>query len=636
MKKIFIGITGIIVIALIALIGINYFGSNASQFKGSAASGQPLPKVTGDGWESASLADAGLDSGKITAMLNDIRNGGYENLYSLLIVKDGKLVIEEYFHGHDENSIDYLASVTKSVTSLMIGVAIDQGKIKGVDQYISELLPAYADILNADPLKRALQLRHLLTMTSGIAWDEASYPYGSSLNDATRMERSQDPVRFILDRPIIRKPGTQFQYCGANSMLLSAILQEATGMTVADYAKQYLFEPLRISKYRWDSYLDGHTHTDGGLSLRPRDMAKIGQLMLNHGKWDGLQVISPEWINESTQAHTPIKFEQRYGYQWWRETQAIYLETVDPYFAAGFGGQLIFVYPDQKMIVIFTSDLSDHNRNSVRISFLRTNYILPAAIPAVLSKTILWTWYLLMLGSLAFLILDVVKGKLRGSGRSVYWLLIGALFGPLGLAAYVLSDRNQRAMKVPGLTALGIAVFSATGNIVGLILLVVFQVMLLPGGSVILLVLPVSFLISWLVFIAPLVASTRSARYWKAMRQTFLTAIITSCFVIAGTFPILALLSIRWFLYGFDLANPMFWVMMTACGIAAALVVYPFSLWMTHRNLDFWPVKKVEGHEIEPPVSDRRLLTLRNAWPVFLLGLIVLIAVFGVLVAYLS
>jgi hypothetical protein len=191
-------------------------------------------------------------------------------------------------------------------------------------------------------------------------------------------------------------------------------------------------------------------------------------------------------------------------------------------------------------------------------------------------------------------------------------------------------------MKAPGMTALGIGVFSATGNIVGLILLIVFQVLLLPGGSVILLVLPVAFLVSWLVFIAPLVAFTSRARYWKALRQTFLAALISSCFIVAGIFPVLAFLSIRWFLYGFDLASPMFWVMMTACGIAGGLVVYPYSLWLARRNLDFWPVMKVEGQEIEITADERRLPTLRNAWAALLLSLIVFIAVFGALVVSLS
>jgi CubicO group peptidase (beta-lactamase class C family) len=409
------------------------------------------------------------------------------------------LVFEEYFRGHNQSSIDDVASVTKSITSIAIGIAIEQGFIKGPDQYLSDLLPSYADIINADPLKKKLQLWHLLTMTSGIDWDEKTYPYGNLKNDATKMERSPDPVRFILNRTVIRESGTQFQYSGANSMLLSAILQEATGMPLVDFANSNLFAPLGIRRYRWDAYPDGHTNTDGGLSLRPRDMAKIGQLMLNKGQWNDVQIISPEWVSESTQAHTTVMPGIRYGYQWWRETQPILLESVEPYFAAGYGGQLITVYPDQNMIIIVTGQTAKHDENISRFIYLRNKYLLPAAISASLSKIILWSWYTLTLGGLVALVIEVAKGNLLGFGWSTCWLLIGALFGPLGLIVYVLSYRNRQTVKASGWKALGIATFLAAGTIFGIILLTLYQTLFLPDGSVFLLVVPVSFLVnhSW-------------------------------------------------------------------------------------------------------------------------------------------
>jgi CubicO group peptidase (beta-lactamase class C family) len=595
-----------------------------------------VPAELGDGWETASLADARLDSNKIAAMMDDIQDGGFGNLHSLLIVKDGKLVFEKYFSGHNPGSIDYVASVTKTVASITIGIAIDHGFIQGSDQYLADLLPSYADVINADPLKQKLQLWHILSMTSGLEWDEETFPYGDPRNDATAMERNANPVQFVLDRPVIRAPGSQFQYSGANSMLLSAILQEATGKSLAAFAKQTLFDPLGISQYRWTSYPDGHTNTDGGLSLRPRDMAKIGQLMLNKGQWGGIQVVSPEWVAESTQAHTTIMPGQRYGYQWWRENQPIYLETVNPYFAAGFGGQLISVYPDQNMVVVVTSDTANHTQNSARIMYLRNKYLLPATIPALMSKVILWSWYILTAGGLIFLALEIVRGHIKGFGWSVIWLLIAALSGPLGIADYLLSYRNKKTMKASGWKALGLSVFVATGNVTAVIILAVFQRLFLPAGSVILLVIPVSFLGSWLVFIALLTTCTRGMRYWKAVRQTLLTALITSCFALVGIFPVLVLLSIRWFPYDVDLASPLFWIMMTACGIAAAVVVYPFSLWTVRRNLDLWLVGRVEGHEIETSGIEKRLPRFRDAWGAFSLGLILLIAVFGFLILSLS
>jgi CubicO group peptidase (beta-lactamase class C family) len=592
-------------------------------------------KLSGD-WETTSLEEAGLDSERLAAMMEDIQDGGFDNLHSLLIVKDGRLVFEEYFRGHNQRNIDYIASVTKSVTSILVGIAINQGFIEGSDQYLVELLPLYADVINADPLKQKLQLWHLLSMTSGLEWDEDTFPYGDSRNDATAMERSTNAVLFVLNRPVIREPGSQFQYSGANPMLLSAILQEATGMTAAEFARRYLFEPLGISQYRWDAYADGHTHTDGGLSLRPRDMAKIGQLMLNGGQWNGVRIVSEAWVAESTQAHTTVSPGIQYGYQWWRENQAIYLETVEPYFAAGFGGQLINVYPDQKMIIVVTSDTANHNENSSRIMFLRTTYLLPATIPATLSKVLLWSWYLLTAGGLVYLFFEIAKGQLRGFGWSVYWLLIVALLGPLGSLTYLLSFRNPKAMQKSGWKASGISVFISTGNITAIIMLTIYQSLFLPEGSVILLVIPASFLVNWLAFIAPLTTSTREMRYGKAVRQTLLTAFITSCLALVGIFPVLILLSIRWFPYDVDLTGPLFWIMMTTCGIVGAVVVYPFSFWMAHRKFDFWPFKQIDGKETELAGIDKRLPTLRDAWGVLLFGLILLVAIFGFLVISLS
>ena len=234
----------------------------------------------------------------------------------------------------------------------------------------------------------------------------------------------------------------------------------------------------------------------------------------------------------------------RYGYQWWRETQPILLESVEPYFAAGYGGQLITVYPDQNMIIIVTGQTANHDENISRFIYLRDNYLLPATISASLSKIILWSWFTFTLGGLMILVIEIAKGNLLGFGWSTCWLLIGALFGPLGLIVYVLSYRNRQTMKALGWKALGIATFLATGTIFGIILWTLYQTLFLPDGGVFLLVVPVSFLVSWLIFIAPLAASTTDKRYWITVRQTLLTAFISTCFVFVVIFPALIPLTV--------------------------------------------------------------------------------------------
>jgi hypothetical protein len=450
------------------------------------------------------------------------------------------------------------------------------------------------------------------------------------------MEASPDAVKFVLNRPVVREPGKQFQYCACNSMLLSAILEEATGMTAAEFGKLYLFEPLGISQYHWNSYADGHTHTDGGLSLRPRDMAKIGLLMLNNGQWKGNRIVSESWIAESTQARETVGLGVQYGYQWWREKESILLENIETYFAAGFGGQLINIYPDQNMILIFTSDTSNHDENSARIMFLRSRYILPAAIPALSSKTILWAWYILTTGGLFFLILEIIRGKIQGFGLALLWLLIGTIFGPLGMTTYILSFRNQKTMQAQVWKALGIAAFLATGNITGIILLTIFQVLFLPEGIVLFLLVPASFLVSWVVFIAPLTASTQRIHYRKALIQTLLIAFIATCFTLAGIIPLLIVVVVKWTLTGYGLTIALVWFMITISNIVGMMIVYPFSLWMAHYKLDFWPANEADGFEIKFAEADKRLPQFRDAWGALLLSLFLLIATFGLSIMYIS
>ncbi len=591
-----------------------------------------IPAELGDGWKTASLEAVGCDSQAIIAMMEDIQGGGYDNLHSVLIVKDGKLVFEEYFRGYNPSRIGDVASVTKSVTSIMVGIAMDQGLIESPDQSLSELLPAYKELIQGDERKAKLKLHHLLSMTSGIEWDEETYPYGHYRNDATRMARAEDPIRFILSRPVIREPGAQFQYSGANSMLLSAILQEATGLGVVSYARQYLFEPLGISQYGWESYEDGHTNTDGGLSLRPRDMAKIGQLMLNQGQWDGVQILSPEWVTISTQAHTKIAPGVQYGYQWWREKQSILLERVESFFAAGYGGQLISVYPDQDMVVIFTGQTRNHQDNTSRLITLRSKYLLPATIPATFSKAMFWTWGALTIGGLAFLILDIAKGRLTGFGWCSYWVVVGALWGPLGVGTYGSSFRNPATRKAAGWRAMGLAVFSVTGNILAIILLALYQLTFQREGSILMAMIPVAFLVSWVGFLTPLAAFRIRSRYWKTLGQTILTGFISTCYVLIGILPVLIALSYRWPV----LNGVLFWVMMLACGMAGAAAVYPFSYWLIQRGFDIWPGGAVKGRDMEASSPEKRMPTLRDAWAPLLLALVLFISLFGFLVSMLS
>jgi CubicO group peptidase (beta-lactamase class C family) len=340
----------------------------------SFAAGQTRPSAgvekTKDGWESASPADEGVDAAMLSAMLERVRSGAYRNVHSVIIARNGKLVVEEYFPRTEGDRREQAlrraspvesTSATKSVTSILIGVAIDRGLVRGADERLSTFFPEYADVFAADPAKAKLTLTDLLTMTAGLAWDEWTLPYTDSRNDHVAMVRSDDPIRYVLERPVVAAPGEKFTYNSGLSIVLGQVISKASGLRADKFAERHLFEPLGITDFYWLKYPDEIVQTGGGLYLRPRDMAKLGQLFLGGGRWKGEQVVSEAWVKASTTAHvdagkiSPAAKANGYGYQWWLGSFRAGDRDVPSYSARGRGGQFIMVLPDQQMVVVFTS-----------------------------------------------------------------------------------------------------------------------------------------------------------------------------------------------------------------------------------------------------------------------------------------
>ncbi len=338
------------------------------------------PPVTGDGWSTASLSKVGMDEKPINELLTLLSQPNEQDINGLLVVKDGKLVVETYYPGEDGTLTDTisftptnfdrdtkhcLASSTKSFTSIMFGIAVDQGKISGVDEKLFDIFSEYADF--SDPLKDQITLRQMLTMTSGLAWDESTYPYTDSRNNILEIVFSPDPVRYMLEKPVTSQPGEAWFYNSGTTNLLGAVINRKTGTPLAEYAAENLFKPLRITDYRWQSFPNAPEMaiSSSFLYLRPRDMAKIGQLFLQQGMWDGKQVVSAQWVKESTQAsiQLPIDYgpgfqNTGYGYQWWRGTFA--RGDTEVFYSAGFGGQFIFIMPSIHTVVVMTGSNYDH------------------------------------------------------------------------------------------------------------------------------------------------------------------------------------------------------------------------------------------------------------------------------------
>lgn len=300
-----------------------------------------------DGWRESTPEKQGMDTGILTEMLDEIIEQNHQ-IDSISVIRSGYMVLDVAVHPYRNSTKHIIHSCTKSIISALIGIAIEQGYLEGVDQ---PLLDIFSDreVANQDPEKEAINLEHVLTMSSGLRCRD-SYLY--RWNGIEEMIESDDWVQYVLDLPMAEPPGTYFEYCNGGSFLLSAIIQETTGMTAEAYARENLFSPLGISEIEWPSNPQGISIGWGSLSMLPHDMAKIGLLYLNEGVWDGEQIVPQEWVRASTTKYIDATLQDGYGYQWW-------VDSPDVYMALGYAGQFIFVAPELDLVVVFTSDLPE-------------------------------------------------------------------------------------------------------------------------------------------------------------------------------------------------------------------------------------------------------------------------------------
>ena len=341
------------------------------------------PEETGDGWETSSLDAECIDIERVKELIRNILNKRFENIHSVLLVKNGKLVLEEYFYGYNRDKKHQLRSATKSVTSILVGIAKDQKRIKSVDQKLYEFFPEYEEIDWSAP-KNNITLKHVLTMTAGLDWNEWTYPDSDTRSSIYGMVRSDDWIEFVLKRKIVQSPGEIFNYSSGLSLVLGAIIRNRTGLYANEYAEKYLFGPLGISEFSWQQGPNGMVYTSGGdrgLWLRPRDMAKIGLLFINKGNWKGQQIVSTEWVNESIKSHIDAFFAgSEYGYQWWRGEKTIGNRSIGVFYAAGHGGQYIFVCPSLDLVAVFTSKVHGNPLGVARPQIMMADHIIPAIL----------------------------------------------------------------------------------------------------------------------------------------------------------------------------------------------------------------------------------------------------------------
>jgi len=330
-----------------------------------------IPIQTDDGWIVSSAYAVGLNLDKITDMVNYLEEETNHQIHSILIVKDSKLVFEKYFKGYKfdisavqspedliEYGIDtlhYLASVSKSITSLLLGIAIDHNTEIDVNEKLSHYYPEYSSILINE--KAGITIGHLLTMSAGLSWDETTYTYGNPKNDVTQLFSQNDPIRYILEKSIESLPGTKFSYNSGYTNVLADIIRKQTNTPLLTFAEINLFNKLKIQEYKWDKINQNLVFASGGLYLSSRSLAKIGLIYLNDGKWNETKIISEEWIEQSLQNYMNPNyyFSNGYGFQWWKYTFQTIYGAYECYFAAGWGEQFLYLFPELEMTVVFTS-----------------------------------------------------------------------------------------------------------------------------------------------------------------------------------------------------------------------------------------------------------------------------------------
>jgi CubicO group peptidase (beta-lactamase class C family) len=306
-----------------------------------------------------------------------------------LISRHGRLALDAYFPGYawdyegegfrggwtefGPETLHNLASVTKSVTGLLAGIAIDRGDLPGLDAAVFSFFPEYAHL--SDEGKAGINLAHLLTMTSGLQWNEQDVFYSEVENDIVQLFVVSDPIEHVLSKKLVNPPGSQWYYNGGGTNLLGEIIQRSSGDRLDVFAQKHLFSPLQISDAEWIFIQPDFVYASGDMKLRSRDLAKLGQLVLSGGTWRGTRVVSEEWVQEMTRTQVPLGPSQGYGYHWWTRTYTDGSASISAFLADGWGGQRVMGFPSLDLVVVFTGG---NYTQQHRLDEIVTRYILPA------------------------------------------------------------------------------------------------------------------------------------------------------------------------------------------------------------------------------------------------------------------
>ncbi|MEM9981845.1 MAG: serine hydrolase [Bacteroidota bacterium] len=325
------------------------------------------PLKLDDGWQVSHWKDYQMDTTRIIKLLEQLQKNTHQ-IHSFLLIKDNQLILEAYYDKYTVNHLHDLRSVTKSITTLLMGIAIDKGFIESIDapifQYLSTLHPQ-KNLLQ----KKKITIRHLLTMSTGLDcndWDKRS----KGQEDKAYIKK--DLLQYFIDLPVVHPPGTVAQYCTLGQILANEIISQAANMPIDAFAQQYLFTPLGITDVEWH-----HTTKRSSiplaakrLYLAPRALAKIGQLMLDKGKWKNQAIVSAQWLNLATTPQVKITGID-YGFYWWQIPFQVNHKEVVSVVATGNGGQYIFTFPSLRLVVVFTGGAYNQPEDKIPFSIIK-------------------------------------------------------------------------------------------------------------------------------------------------------------------------------------------------------------------------------------------------------------------------
>lgn len=346
-----------------------------------AAGATSSPGASAFEWQTSQPSDAGFTPDLEVRFEKLIADKRIWNPHGVIVIRGRRIALERYFVGEENNwgkvstvgftahTLHNLYSVTKSVVALVYGAALAEGKVPPPEAPLFAQFPEYPDLIAADPRRAERTIAHALSMTLALKWDEIGLAYGDARNDEIGMEMAKDRYRFILDRPVIGLPGKRWLYSGGATALLGRLIAKGTGKPLPDYARQTLFDPLGIGETEWlssnDTWVarqhgpgDGEPLAASGLRMTPRDLARIGQFVIDRGAVDGRQVVPATWLEQCLTPRVAADENRRYGYQWYmgdvefRTRSGVHLEHWVGAF--GNGGQRLFVFPEIELIVVTT------------------------------------------------------------------------------------------------------------------------------------------------------------------------------------------------------------------------------------------------------------------------------------------